>query len=111
VNGYTTFLVPLRAGSEECLQLPFKFVDAMEGEGITHAIVEECSGGQPSYHVEIFHDGKGKSYLRGGWSKFFEDYGLKEGWSLIFSRRQGAHFFCIRVVDGSYCARAFSVWA
>jgi hypothetical protein len=83
----------------------------MEGEGMTHAIVEECSGGQPSYHIEIFHDGEGKSYLHGGWSKFFEDYGLKEGWSLIFSRCQGAHFFCVRVIDGSYCARAFSAWA
>jgi hypothetical protein len=87
--------------------MPFKFVDTMEW-GLTHAIVEECSGGQPSYHVEIFHDGEGKSYLHGGWPKFFEDYGLKEGWSLIFSCRDGAHFFCVLVVDSSYCAHAFS---
>jgi hypothetical protein len=45
VNGYTTFLVPLRAGSEERLPLPFKFVDTMEGEGMMHAIMEECNGG------------------------------------------------------------------
>jgi hypothetical protein len=82
----------------------------MEGEGMTHAIVEECSGGQPSYHVKIFHDGEGKSYLRGGWSKFFEDYSLKEGRSL-FSRHQGVHFFYVCIIDSSYCARAFSTWA
>jgi hypothetical protein len=62
VNGYITFVVPILAGSKERLPLPFKFVEAMEGQGLTHAIVEECSGGQPSYHVEIFY---------GGWPKFF----------------------------------------
>jgi hypothetical protein len=110
VNGYTTFLVPLWAGSEELLPLPFKFVDTMEGDGLMHAIVEECSGGQPSYPVEIFHYGEGKSYLRDGWPKFFEDYGLKEDWSLIFSCCDRAHFFCIRIIDSSYYARAFSAW-
>jgi hypothetical protein len=45
VNGYTTFLVPLRARSEERLPLPFKFVDTMEGEGMMQAIMEECSSG------------------------------------------------------------------
>jgi hypothetical protein len=61
--------------------------------------------------VEIFHDAEGKIYLRGGWPQFFEDYGLKEGWSLIFSHREGAHFFCVCIIDSSYCARAYSVWA
>jgi hypothetical protein len=51
--------------------------------------VDECSGVQPSYDVEVFHDGKGKCYFHDGWPKFFADYGLREGWSLIFSRRHG----------------------
>jgi hypothetical protein len=63
----------------------------MEGHGLVHAIVEECSGGQPSYNIKIFHDGEGKCYFRGGWPKFFADYGLREGWSLIFSRHHRAH--------------------
>jgi hypothetical protein len=83
VNGYTTFLVPVRARSEERLPLPFKVVDTMEGNGLTHAVVEECNGNQPSYPVEIFHGGEGKSYLHGRWLKFFEDYGLKKGWCHI----------------------------
>jgi hypothetical protein len=66
VNGYTTFLAPLRAGCEVRLPLPFRFVNTMGGDVLTHAILEECSGGQPSYPVEIFHDGEGKSYLHGG---------------------------------------------
>jgi hypothetical protein len=48
------------------LSLPFRFVDTMGGNVLTHALVEEYSGGQPSYPVDIFHDGKGKSYLRDG---------------------------------------------
>jgi hypothetical protein len=39
-------------------------------------MVEEGSGGQPLYPVEVYHDGMGKSYLRGGWPKFVEDYDL-----------------------------------
>jgi hypothetical protein len=90
------------------LLLPFQFVDTMGGDVLTHVTVEECSGRQPSDPIEIFHDGEGKSYLRGGWPQFIEDYDLKLGWSLIFSRREGSHFFCVRVVDISYCARAYS---
>jgi hypothetical protein len=31
VNGFITFLLPIVAGSEERLPLPFKFVEVMEG--------------------------------------------------------------------------------
>jgi hypothetical protein len=99
------------AGSKERLPLPFKFVKVMEGHGLAHAFVEECSGGQPSYDIEIFHDGEGKCYFHGGWPKFFADYGLREGWSLIFSRCHVAHFFCVHVIDGSFCAPSFTAWA
>jgi hypothetical protein len=77
VNGFITFVVPILAGGEERLLLPFMFVEVMEGQGLTHAIVEECSGGQLSYNVEIFHDGEGKSYFRNGWPKFLADYSLR----------------------------------
>jgi hypothetical protein len=66
VNGYTTFLAALQAGCEVRLPLPFRFVDTMGGNMLTHAIMEDCSSGQPSYPIEIFHDGEEKSYLRDG---------------------------------------------
>jgi hypothetical protein len=75
-----------------------------------HAMVEEGSGGQPLYPVEVYHDAIGKRYLHDGWPKFFEDYDLKVGWSLIFTRRVESLFFCVRVVDTSSCARAYSPW-
>jgi hypothetical protein len=89
VNGYTIFLATLQARCEVCLPLPFRFIDMMGGDMLTHAIMEECSSGLPSYPIEIFHDGKGKSYLRGGWPQFVEDYDLKLGWSLIFPPTMG----------------------
>jgi hypothetical protein len=111
VNRSTTFLAPLRARCKVRLPLPFRFVDTMGGNMLTHTIVEECSGGQPLYPIEIFHDGEGKSYLRDGWPKFVEDYDLKLDWSLIFSHRDVSNLLCICVVDSSYCARAYSAWA
>jgi hypothetical protein len=66
VNGYTTFLALLRAGCEVRLPLPFRFINTMGGDMLMQAIMEECSGGQPSYPIEIFNDGEGKSYLHSG---------------------------------------------
>jgi hypothetical protein len=82
----------------------------MAGRMLTHAIVEECSSGQSVYPVEVYHDGEGKSYLHDGWLKFIADYDLKMGWSLIFTRREGSHFFRVRVVDTSNCVHAYSAW-
>jgi hypothetical protein len=109
VNGYLTFLVPLLAGSEERLPLPFKLIEGLEG--LTHAIMEECSGSQPSYDIELFYDDEEKCYFCSGWTKFFKDYGLRVGWSLFLTCHSGSHSFGARVVNGSSCACAFTAWA
>jgi hypothetical protein len=99
------------ARSENCLPLPFKFMEAMEGQGLSHAIMEERSGGQPSYDVEVYYDGEGKCYFHGGWPKFFADYSVREGWFLLFSHHSGMREFYVRVIDGSFCACSFAAWA
>jgi hypothetical protein len=110
-HGFTTFLAPLRARCKVRLPLPFRFVDTLGGNPLTHAMVEEGSGGQPLYPVEVYHDSIGKNYLRDGWPKLVEDYDLKVGWSLIFTRRIESPFLCVRVVDTSDCAySAYSAW-
>jgi hypothetical protein len=100
----------LQAECKVRLPLPFWFVDTLGGNPLTHAMVEEGSGDQPLYPVEVYHDAIGKSYLRVGWPNFFEDYDLKVGWSLIFTCHVESPFFCIRIVDTSGCARAYSPW-
>jgi hypothetical protein len=110
VHRFATALVPLLAGSKERLPLPASFVGTMGKNPPTSFMIEDGSGGQPLYDVEVLHDEEGKSYLTGGWERFFNDYGLERGWSLILTHRARSHILCVRVVDGSGCARAYSSW-
>jgi hypothetical protein len=73
-------------------------------------MVEEGSGGQPLYLIEILHDEQGKSYLTEGWTKFIGDYDLKRGWSLILTHCARSPILCVCVIDISGCARAYSPW-
>jgi hypothetical protein len=76
----------------------------------TSIMVEEGSSGQPLYLVEVLHDEQGKSYLSDSWTRFINDYDLKCGWSLILAHRAGSPVLCVRVVDTSGCAHAYSPW-
>jgi hypothetical protein len=109
-HGYTTSMVHLLAGCQDRLPLPASFVGMMGKNPPTSIIVEEGSGGQPLYLVEILHDEQGKSYLTEGWTKFLNNYDLKWGWSLILTHRAGSPILCVRVIDASGCARAYSPW-
>jgi hypothetical protein len=78
-HGFTSFVVHLRAGCEVRLPLPPSFIDTMGRNPLTSVMVEEGSGGQPLYLIEILHDEQGKSYLTDGWTRFIDDYDLKCG--------------------------------
>jgi hypothetical protein len=107
-HGFTTSVVHLRAGCEERLPLPASFIGTMGRNPPTSIMVEEGSGGQPLYLVEVLHDEEGKSYLTDGWTRFLNDYDLKCGWTLILTHRTGSPILCVRVIDTSGCARAYS---
>jgi hypothetical protein len=109
-HGFTTSMVHLLAGCEELLPLPASFVGTMGKKPPTNFMVEDSSGGQPLYLVEVLPDKEGKGYLTEGWAKFFAEYDLKRGWSLILTHRSGSPILCVRVVDDSDCARAYSPW-
>jgi hypothetical protein len=109
-HGYATSVVHLLAGCEERLPLPASFIGTMGKNLPTSIMVEEGSGGQPLYLVEVLHDEQGKSYLTDGWMRFLDDNDLKWGWSLILTHRAGSPILCVRVVDASGCARAYSPW-
>jgi hypothetical protein len=103
-------MVPLLAGCKERLPLPASFIGMMGRNPLTSIMVEDGSGGQPLYLVEVLHDEEGKSYLTEGWAQCFTDYSLERGWSLILTHRSRSPILCVRVVDGSGCARAYSPW-
>jgi hypothetical protein len=73
-------------------------------------MVEDGSGGQPLYLVKVLHDEEGKSYLTEGWAKFFAEYDLKRGWSLILTHRFRSPILCVCIIDDSGCTRAYSPW-
>jgi hypothetical protein len=107
-HGFATSVVHLLAGCEERLPLPASFVGMMGKNPPTSIMVEDGSGGQPLYLVEVLHDEHGKSYLTEGWTKFFVDYDMKRGWSLILTHRFRSPILCVRIVDASGCARVYS---
>jgi hypothetical protein len=86
-HGFATSVVHLLAGCKERLPLPASFVGTMGKNPPTSIMVEDGSGGQPLYLIEVLHDEQGKSYLTEGCAKFFADYDLKRGWSLILTHR------------------------
>jgi hypothetical protein len=104
-HGFTTFVVHLRAGCKARLPLPANFVGNMGRNPPTSIMVEEGSGGQPLYLIEILHDKQAKSYLADGWTRFIDDYDLKCGWSLIMTDRAESPILCVHIVDTSGCAR------
>jgi hypothetical protein len=58
------------AGSQcrEIQRLPLKFTQFMDGRELREAILREHSGGGTPYEVEVWYDGAGKQYFKGGWS-------------------------------------------
>jgi hypothetical protein len=90
-HGFTTSMVHLRAGCEERLLLLASFVSTMGRNPPTSIMVEEGSGGQPLYLVEVRHDEEGKSYLTDGWTRFLDDYDLKCCWTLILTHTAPGH--------------------
>jgi hypothetical protein len=109
-HGYTTSVVHLLAGCQDHLPHPTSFVGTMGKNPPTSIMVEEGSGGQPLYLIDILHDMQGKSYLTEGWTKFLDDYDLKWGWSLILTHRAGSPILCVCVIDASGCAHTYSPW-
>jgi hypothetical protein len=110
-EGWSTCIIPVLAEARDLLRLPSQFTDSMEGQEMAYAKLRECSGGQPKYRVEIHYDGQGVCYFCDGWSKFFIDYGVHEGWFLLLTRHDGKKDFTVCLFDGTLSARTFAAWS
>jgi hypothetical protein len=53
-----------------------KFTQFMDGRELREAILREESGGGTLYEVEVYYDGRGEMYFRGGWPQFAEAHEL-----------------------------------
>jgi hypothetical protein len=66
----------------EIQRLPLKFTKFMDGRELREAVLREHSGGGTPYEVEVWYDGAGEQYFKGGWSQFVEDHDLHQGYFL-----------------------------
>jgi hypothetical protein len=53
------------AQCREIQRLPLNFTKFMDGR---EAVLHEQSGGGTPYEVEVWYDGDGEQYFKGGWS-------------------------------------------
>jgi hypothetical protein len=51
--------------------------------------------------VEVWYDGAGEQYFKGGWSQFAEDHDLHQGFFMTFDFHIGTSKFDVRIYDGT----------
>jgi hypothetical protein len=61
-----SFFVIAGAQCREQHRVPLKFTQFMDGRDLREAILREESGGGTPYEVEVYYDGLGEMYFRGG---------------------------------------------
>jgi hypothetical protein len=86
-----SFFVIAGAQCREQQRVPLKFTQFMDGRELREAILREESGGGTPYEVEVYYDGRGEMYFRGGWPQLAEDHELHQGFlcsSIIIVVRQ-----------------------
>jgi hypothetical protein len=97
------------AGAQCCeiQRLPLKFTKFMDGRELREAVLREHSGGGTPYEVEVWYDGAGEQYFKGGWSQFTEDHDLHQGFFMTFDFHIGTSKFDVRIYDGTQCQREY----
>jgi hypothetical protein len=80
-----SFFVIAGAQCREQQRVLLKFTKFMDGRELHEAILREESGGGTPYEVEVYDDGRGEMYFRGGWPQFAEDHELHQGFFMVFN--------------------------
>jgi hypothetical protein len=102
-----SFFCIVGAQCREIQRVPLKFTNFMDGRELREAVLHEHSGGGTPYKVEVWYDGDGKMYFRGGWSQFAEDHDLHQGFFMIFDYHCGTSKFDVKIYDGTQCQREY----
>jgi hypothetical protein len=91
------------AQCREIQRVPLKFIEFMDGRELREAVLHEHSGGGTPYEVEVWYDGDGEMYFRGGWSSFAEDHVLHQGFFMTFDFHCCTSKFDVKIYDGTQC--------
>jgi hypothetical protein len=95
------------AQCREIQRLPLKFTKFMDGRELREAVLREHSGGGTPYEVEVWYNGVGEQYFKGGWSHFAEDHDLHQGFFMTFDFHIGTSKFNVRIYDGTQCQKEY----
>jgi hypothetical protein len=88
-------------------RLPLNFTKFMDGRELREAVLREQSGGGTPYEVEVWYDGDGEQYFKGGWSQFVEDHDLHQGFFMTFDYHIGTSKFDVKIYDGTQCQKEY----
>jgi hypothetical protein len=95
------------AQCREIRRVPLKFTKFMDGRELREAILREQSGGGTPYEVEVYYDGCGEMYFRGGWTQFEEDHDLHQGFFMLFDYHCGTSKFDVKIYDCTQCQKEY----
>jgi hypothetical protein len=87
------------AQCREIQWLPLNFTKFMDGRELREAILCEHSGGGTPYEVEVWYDGAGEQYIKGGWSQFVDDHDIQRGFFMSFDFHIGTSKFDVKIFD------------
>jgi hypothetical protein len=102
-----SFFVIADAQCREQQRVPLKFTRFIDGRELREAILHEESGGGTPYEVEVYYDGRGEMFLRGGWPQFAGDHDLDQGFFMLFSYHRGTSKFDLKIFEGTQCQKKY----
>jgi hypothetical protein len=102
-----SFFCIAMAQCREIQRLPLSSTKFMDGRELREAILREQSGSGTPYEVEVWYDGDGEQYLRGGWSQFVEDHDIHQGFFMAFDFHIGMSKFDVKIYDGTQCQKNY----
>jgi hypothetical protein len=103
---YSLFCI-IGAQCREIQRVPLKFTNFMDGRELREAVLREHSGRGTPYEVEVWYDGDGEMYFKGGWPQFAEDHDLHQGFFMIFDYHIGTSKFDVKIYDGTQCQEEY----
>jgi hypothetical protein len=103
-----SFFALAGAQCREQQRLPLKFTEFMDGRELREAILREVSSDGPPYEVEVYYDGEGDMFFKGGWPRFAEGRDLHQGWFLMFNYHCGTAIFDVKIFDGTQCQKKYA---
>jgi hypothetical protein len=95
------------AQCREIQRVLLKFTKFMDGRELREAILREQSGEGTPYEVEVWYDGCGEMYFRGGWPQFAEDHKLYQGFFMLFDYHCGTLKFDVKIYNCTQCQKEY----